>query len=233
MSDPILSGKTILVADDEADLREIIREELEAEGCKVIEASNGKEAYERSLGHTLDAIVSDVRMPGGDGVGLLRKVRSINPISPVVIIMSGYTDISHLLVYQLGAYAVFIKPFKMADLKAALRMSLSSAVEQTRRRHPRIPVALAVEIELGQGNVIRGTATNLGRGGFFIQTEAPIAATGSELRFKFQMFEGDGYCRWVRSGAEGGPPGMGIEFSKMSEQSLEYLTQFLEGYTGA
>jgi CheY-like chemotaxis protein len=229
-----LAGKTILIADDEADLREIIKDELEDEGCIVIEAANGKEAYARSLGHVIDAIISDVRMPGGDGMELLRKIKATNPFSPVVILMTGFTDIPHLHVYQLGAYTVFSKPFRLADLKAALSASLLSEKSPTRRKHPRIPIELEVELKLEDGSgLLQGVTANVGRGGFFVRTDIDPPASGTPLSFKFDKFAGVGISRWAQAASPSGSRGVGVEITSLQADGVESLTYLLENFTGS
>jgi CheY-like chemotaxis protein len=71
-----LAGKMILLVEDEADLREPISEELMYFGAKVLQAANGQEALRLLEANPIDAIVSDVRMPGGDGVELLKNVNA-------------------------------------------------------------------------------------------------------------------------------------------------------------
>ncbi|UPT75664.1 MAG: response regulator transcription factor [Elusimicrobiota bacterium] len=76
--------------DDEADNRRVYGDVLEAEGYAVKRASNGKEAFEAALESAPDLVLSDVSMPGGDGLTLLAKLRADKRTARVpVVLMSG------------------------------------------------------------------------------------------------------------------------------------------------
>ena len=67
---------TVLVVDDNADTRQLMRWMLERWGCCVIEASDGREAYERTVEHCPDLVVMDLSMPVADGYEAIRSIRS-------------------------------------------------------------------------------------------------------------------------------------------------------------
>lgn len=73
-----LSQKKILVVDDEELLREIISEELSYYGAVVDTAENGKAALPLLKNNKYDALITDVRMPGGNGVELIKTITSLN-----------------------------------------------------------------------------------------------------------------------------------------------------------
>lgn len=80
----------ILLVDDEADNRRVYGDVLEAEGYAVKRASNAKEAFEAALESVPDLVLSDVSMPGGDGLSLLAKLRADKRTARVpVVLMSG------------------------------------------------------------------------------------------------------------------------------------------------
>jgi two-component system C4-dicarboxylate transport response regulator DctD len=76
----------VLLVDDNDTLRRALRRTLTAEGHQVVEASNGREAVQRSREEDFDLIVSDVRMPDMDGVELLRAIHERDADLPVVLI---------------------------------------------------------------------------------------------------------------------------------------------------
>ncbi len=112
----ILNNLTVLVVDDEPDLREILREKLEWEGFKVIEAENGKQALEKFNANKIDMVLSDIRMPGGDGITLLDAIRKINFNSPPVILISGFSDINKEDALKRGAQSLYAKPYNLKQL---------------------------------------------------------------------------------------------------------------------
>jgi CheY-like chemotaxis protein len=119
-----LAGKTVLVVDDEPDLADILNEELVFEGAKVFQASNGKDGFQLFLTHKPDAVVTDVRMPGGDGIELLERIRSSDRPKTVTLLMTGFADISDEEAKAKGANAVIAKPFSLADFTDALKALL-------------------------------------------------------------------------------------------------------------
>lgn len=123
---PILTGKVAVIADDEELLREIIIDELEDYDVKCLEAENGKKALELILENPVDFLLSDVRMPGGSGIDLLRdlKERKIFLDKPILM-MSGFTDLSLEQAQGLGALTIVGKPFKMSDIIPLIADSLS------------------------------------------------------------------------------------------------------------
>lgn len=110
-----LQGKNILVVDDEADIRELFREELEESGAKVVEAENGNLAFEVFEKGGVDVIISDIRMPGGDGVDLVKKVKAKNSTIPIYLI-TGFADYTGNELKLLGVEAVVFKPFDISEV---------------------------------------------------------------------------------------------------------------------
>lgn len=76
---------TILFADDEESIRFLYREEFEEAGYKVVLAANGNEALEKFIATLPDLLVIDIKMPGMDGIELVRRVRALNAEVPVIL----------------------------------------------------------------------------------------------------------------------------------------------------
>ena len=105
--------KSILVVDDEEDLREILRFELEDQGYCVLEAKGVDDALSKLSQNHVDIIaISDIRMPEKSGVELLRKLREKHYCAPPLIFMSGFADISTSKAFDSGAAGVFSKPHR-------------------------------------------------------------------------------------------------------------------------
>lgn len=113
--------RTILVVDDEEELRELFRSRFESKGWQVFEAGNGTDAFKIVSKEPIQCILSDVRMPGGDGVSLLKNVVKKNgPNMPIVVLMTGYADITRDEIVNLGAKELFHKPFDMKVIYASI-----------------------------------------------------------------------------------------------------------------
>jgi PAS domain S-box-containing protein len=117
-----LTGKRILVADDEQDIRLALVEYLESLGAEVLVAADGVEAlavFERSE-KKIDLIITDLGMPKMTGESLVRNLQKIDP-SVRVIVSSGYLDrVTRSELIQRGIVEVLTKPYKFMDIQKAL-----------------------------------------------------------------------------------------------------------------
>jgi CheY-like chemotaxis protein len=127
MEDNILSGRTILVAEDDKDLREIIADVLRMHGAHILEAENGEVALGLYLANAVDLVVSDIRMPNGDGITFLAGVRRQTTPKKPFVFLSGYSDLSLAEATRLGAQGMFAKPFDVAELVTAISNLMPAA----------------------------------------------------------------------------------------------------------
>jgi two-component system response regulator AtoC len=119
----------ILIAEDEYPARESLRALLEDEGYKVLCAGDGDEAAQILTTTPVEAALVDIRMPGKDGLALLRELRD-NPDAPAVLIMTAYgTSAVAIEAMALGAFDYLIKPLNFEEL----RIQLQRAIENRRR----------------------------------------------------------------------------------------------------
>ena len=110
-------AKTVLLVDDDDDVREIAELMIADLGYDVIAAADGIAALSLAATRPLDALVTDIRMPGMDGYQLAGKVRALQPGIPVICI-TGYTALGG----DQGNCSVLLrKPFRPADLESVLR----------------------------------------------------------------------------------------------------------------
>ena len=101
----------VLVADDDEEIRKILSNILKKKGFKVVTAPDGQQAMEKIYFDTPDAVLLDVRMPGLNGMDVLKKIKTIDDNLPVVLI-TAYAD-THQAVEAIkeGAYDYLAKPF--------------------------------------------------------------------------------------------------------------------------
>ena len=110
----------ILVADDEAEIRDVLRLYLEKDGYEVAEAADGIEALEICKREKPDLIILDIMMPGIDGYRVLRNVRESSNI-PVIVLSAKNSDSDKILGLDLGADDYIVKPF--VPLEAVARVN--------------------------------------------------------------------------------------------------------------
>jgi len=117
----------ILVADDEAGLREFITDSLELDDHTVVAAKDGKEAAKLLDERGFDLVITDLKMPGMDGMALLRKVRAEQP-EVEVIVMTAHGNVDNAVeAMKLGAFEFLQKPLSGPD---ELRLLVQRAVER-------------------------------------------------------------------------------------------------------
>jgi len=113
----------VLIADDEPMVRQYLRSILSAAGWQTIEAANGKEglASVQDAAGRLDAIVSDIQMPGGDGINFVRAIGECFPRIPCILI-------SGVVLIDPAVNVRFLrKPFTPAQLLETLRSAMADA----------------------------------------------------------------------------------------------------------
>ena len=125
----------ILVVDDEAPVREVLTEYFTTEGYAVEGAGSGAEALTVVRGGRADLVLLDVRMPGLDGVQVLRKIREINGDVPVIMVTANEDVSLAKETLKLGAFDYVAKPFDFDYLDRAVAAGLARAGEKAPAGH--------------------------------------------------------------------------------------------------
>ncbi len=112
----------ILVVDDHEDMRDFLQEILSEQGYRTATAASADEALERLASREFHLVITDIKMPGMDGVGLLEQIKSCKGFSPFVILITAFGDINNTIGFiDKGAYDYIIKPFKMEQILIAVK----------------------------------------------------------------------------------------------------------------
>jgi phosphate regulon transcriptional regulator PhoB len=161
----------ILVVDDEKDIIELIRYNLEKEGLKVITATSGEEAIRRSLNENPQLIVLDLMLPGIDGLEVCRILKRETKTSSIPIVMltvkSDETDI--VVGLELGADDYITKPFSPRILAARVKAIL-------RRKEPKEEKAEIIKIGALTINLVKYQVSLKNKPLFLTSTEFKILA---------------------------------------------------------
>ncbi|MFQ3675119.1 MAG: response regulator, partial [Endomicrobiia bacterium] len=116
----------ILVIDDEQGIRDMVSYTLLKEGYAVFTAANGAEGVEQVIKNDIDVAITDIKMPGMDGIEVLKKIKEVKP-EVEVIVATGYgsteTAVESL---RKGAYDYINKPFNIDELSSLV----SKAIEK-------------------------------------------------------------------------------------------------------
>jgi two-component system response regulator ResD len=113
----------ILVVDDEARIRDIIRQYVEFEGFECYEAEDGVIAYQMARTTEFDLILLDVMMPNCDGITTLRKIREFSDV-PVILLTAKGEEYDKVFGFDLGADDYVVKPFSPKELMSRIKAIL-------------------------------------------------------------------------------------------------------------
>jgi len=117
----------ILLVEDDFEMRRLLADELLEEGYQVSQAVDGEDAVSKLSEDEYDLVITDLVIPKIGGLDLLSKVRKAYPRTPVILI-TAFGDWSSLAqAYEKGALNYICKPFKIQDLKDAVRKALEKA----------------------------------------------------------------------------------------------------------
>ncbi|MHC4731235.1 MAG: sigma-54-dependent transcriptional regulator, partial [Planctomycetota bacterium] len=117
-------ASTILIAEDEELLRQSLAGLLEEEGYEILQAADGKAAYEQIVERPVDLVLTDIRMPEMDGLALLERIRQTAPETPVILMTAYGTVESAISALRAGGWDYLLKPVQFDDLLAKVRHAL-------------------------------------------------------------------------------------------------------------
>jgi DNA-binding response OmpR family regulator len=119
-------ARTILVVDDEPTLREMLAETLEADGFRVVEAADGREALTRFRADRPDLVLLDLMLPELSGVEVCRILRA-ESAAPIIILTAKDSELDKVVGLELGADDYVTKPFSLRELSARVRAQFRRA----------------------------------------------------------------------------------------------------------
>ena len=139
-----MSNPHVLVVDDEADIRALIKDILSDENYGVTAAANADEARKAMESRKFDLILLDIWMPDTDGITLLREWSDAGDLNCPVVIMSGHGTVDTAVeATRLGAFDFVEKPLSLAKLLRTVEAALESAGRQTKTARKLLPSLLA------------------------------------------------------------------------------------------
>ena len=121
--------KKVLVVDDKAMMRDSVAATLQRAGFTPIAAECGDTAIELIARHRPAAVITDLRMPGLDGIGLLQHVRQLNSRLPVILMTAFASVDTAVRALKLGAFDYLTKPFEPEQLVAIVRRAVEELVD--------------------------------------------------------------------------------------------------------
>ncbi len=140
----------ILIVEDERSMREVLKMLLEGEDYDVITASDGLDGKEYIEKDIFDLVISDIKMPGLDGFGLLKVIKEISPDTLVIMVTAFGTNESAIEAMKLGAYDYINKPFNIDEI----RIIVNKAIEKKRLSEQIKVLREKLETEYALENII-------------------------------------------------------------------------------
>ena len=168
-----MSNAHVLVVDDEADIRDLIKDILGDEGYGVTCAADAKEARAARAARRFDLILLDIWMPDTDGITLLREWSDEGDLNCPVVIMSGHGTVDTAVeATRLGALDFVEKPLSLAKLLRTVESALESAGKQPRGGRKSMPSLLA---PVGRSALMQGLRERVQQ---FAQDDGPVLISG-------------------------------------------------------
>src|SRR6478609_4465024 len=130
-------GRTILIADDDAHIRQLLAFALRKAGFEVVESGDGEAALKMVGARAPHLVVLDINMPGMDGLEVCRRLRATSEI-PILFLSSRDDEIDRVLGMELGADDYVVKPFSPREVVARVTAILrrTDGRKETKRARP-------------------------------------------------------------------------------------------------
>ena len=148
----VIENRTILLIDDEPQMRKVLRASLTAQGANVVDVENGEEALELLRHRTVDLVLLDMQMPGMGGLETCRAIRNGWDV-PIIVVSVLASDRDKIVALDAGADDYVNKPFSFDELLARIRANLRRTGFATDTTPRRISVP-GLEIDFDERRVV-------------------------------------------------------------------------------
>jgi two-component system KDP operon response regulator KdpE len=149
----------VLVVEDDADIRRLLRALLEAEGYRVVEADSAARALVESRSHQPDVVLVDLGLPDRDGQALIRDVRRFSSV-PILVLSARTLETEKIQALDGGADDYVTKPFNSGELLARVRAALRRNVRSP-ERSPSLRIgSIAIDLATREARVSNGDAVH-------------------------------------------------------------------------
>ncbi|MGI8641354.1 MAG: sigma-54-dependent transcriptional regulator [Pyrinomonadaceae bacterium] len=209
------SSKTILLADDDVNLRRVLEFQLDEAGYRVLTAQDGAEAFEIFTNNDVDCVVSDLRMPKVSGLELLEKIKAANAEIPIIVITAFGEVETAVTAMKAGAFDYINKPFNRDEILLTLERALNFSETKNENRQLRELVDKEFRLDniIGESPQMRTVLNLVGR---VSRSDATVLITGESGTGKELVAKGIHF-----SGKRAGKPFIPINCAAIPESLIE------------
>jgi DNA-binding response OmpR family regulator len=125
--------QTILVIDDDENLRDTIAMMLEQDGFHAILSGDGRDGFDKALMHKPDLVLVDLRLPGMSGTEICKQLRAAKLNTPIIVLSALGDEVDKVLLLEIGADDYMVKPFGTRELMARIRAVLRRTSSDARK----------------------------------------------------------------------------------------------------
>lgn len=167
---------SILVADDDASVRTLLRTLLSRVGYSIEEADDGRDAIDRIGARQFEVVITDLMMPRADGFEVLRRTRELQPKTPVIVLTAEGSIRDCVEAMRAGAFNFVTKPFHHRDLQEVVGRAVRARTAEARVTPAPLPVESRPQIALvGDSRAMRDVIDIVER---IAHTSATVLVTG-------------------------------------------------------
>ncbi len=218
---------TVLIVDDEPDLREIIEFDFDLAGYNILMAENGLAALEVLKTNEVDAVVSDIVMPKMDGVQFLQELRKKGS-QPIVVFVTAHSAYKENIIFSLGGNGLVRKPFKRKSLVQNCERLL---LDPKKRWSTPRPGPASFEIKIQWQDLEEAWTKDrfkMGLGGFCLKNIlSSTVEEETQVHFEFKIgpdvLVGEAALRWNNAQILSG-----FEFLYVDEKSFQFWNNYIQ-----
>ncbi|HZR99473.1 MAG TPA: sigma-54 dependent transcriptional regulator [Chloroflexota bacterium] len=171
------SRRRVLIADDDAAIRNLLKDFLGGEGFETVEARSGKEVLQAASTAEPDLMLLDLRMPDWDGMEVMRRLKERDLAVPVILMTAYGTSSSAIQAMQLGAFDYITKPFELEDVLLTVQRFFEHErlASEVRKLRGQLEGRDLTERIIGNTPAMQAVYKMIGR---VAQTDATVLITG-------------------------------------------------------
>jgi CheY-like chemotaxis protein len=225
----MLANIKVLIVDDDPLFLDVMAFEFQRRGFSVFSSKDGAQAFDIVQRQKIDIVISDICMPNVDGIELLDKLKALKPELPMIILMTGYDEITSNVARKKGAEGVFSKPFdRNALVEAVIRLVVKQEVSDAINENTNL------KIQINGSMPIKTHAVSVSLKGVFVELCENFPQVNDTINLDLilngdQCVSMNGVVKWVCfKTSDGTPSGAGVEFFDLNSIQQMKLSSIMK-----